>query len=111
MIYLATPYSRDPDHGFQIASDAAVYLLRKEKQVISPILHWHHVAKLHALPLDAQSWWRYNRALLSRCSSLVVYTVPEWETSVGVRMEIEYWLRWRREEPVYLSIEEVHENR
>ncbi len=110
MIYLATPYSYNPERGFSHARQAAVYLLFRGEPVFSPILHWHNTAAHFSLPGDASFWWNYNRQMLSIADNLVVYAVDSWETSTGVQQEISWWHAHRPNSPVrYIYPNEVQE--
>lgn len=98
MIYLASPYSAAPHHNTKQAAIAATYLLRQGHIVYSPILHWHHAAQWAALPTDWEFWWKQNEAMLQKADELCVYMIDGWNTSKGVKAEVDWW--WiNREEP------------
>ena len=92
LIYLACPYShQDPvvrAARFEVANLAAGRLMDEGHLVFSPISHTHPVALAYGLPTGFDYWERYDRAMLSRCSRLVVLTLDGWVESVGVNAEI-----------------------
>ncbi len=97
MTYLASPYSHP---GSKIVDDRYFATLahvarraRENKQVISPIVHWHVAAITHNLPGDAQFWLDWNMKMLKLCDSLEVLCLPGWEESKGVQLEIQLALR------------------
>lgn len=92
--YLASPYSH-PDAAvrhdrFTYAQNAVVHLLSKREWTYSPIVHCHTLAVAHNLPMDADAWWDYNRAMLAASSGLIVLKIDGWDTSVGVAQELSY---------------------
>jgi len=92
LIYLASPYSNaDPaveQARFDAVCQAAATLMRRGLLVFSPIAHSHAIARF-GLPTDWAFWQRYDRAFLNRCRELWVLKLPGWESSVGVRAEIQ----------------------
>ena len=89
--YLASPYS-DPDPKVRLwryeeALNACVHLTRKRYIIYSPIVHFHHAANIHDMPLDAQFWWTHNSTMLSVANTLFILTLPGWKNSVGIRQE------------------------
>ena len=92
MIYIASPYS-DPsamvrEARFRAVCRHAAEMMRKGEHVFSPIAHCHPLAE-HGLPGDWAFWCEYDRAMLSRCTRLVVLKLPGWDKSDGVKAEIE----------------------
>lgn len=93
MIYLASPYSH-PDsevreERFRSVVRATALLLRVGEIVYSPICHSHPIAELEDLPGDFAFWERHAVHMLRRSHSLVVLALDGYESSVGVRREIE----------------------
>lgn len=96
MIYLASPYSH-PDAAvrqkrFEAACRAAATLLRAGLPVFSPVAHSHPIA-MHGVPTTWDFWKQIDREYLRRCSSVFVLLMPGWETSVGVKAEMEFALK------------------
>ena len=92
MIYLASPYSdADPaveQARFDAVCRAAAALMRQGLLVFSPIAHSHPIARF-GLPRDWAFWQRYDIAFLAQCDELWVLMLAGWESSVGVRAEID----------------------
>jgi hypothetical protein len=94
MIYLASPYSHDNPQIMQeryedIARLTAHLLFVRNIAVISPIVYGHQLAVTYGLPTSATSWRKLNTALLRRCDALWVVQLPDWDSSRGVKEEIE----------------------
>ena len=91
MQYLASPYSH-PDKAvmkerFDHACNFAAKLLRKGLNVFSPIAHSHPIAG-YGLPTEWSFWRQVDTQYIKVCKNVLVYTLPEWEKSVGVNAEI-----------------------
>jgi hypothetical protein len=91
MIYLAQPYTNSPDESYLAALRYVAGAL--PVVIFSPIIHYHEVARTSDLPVDFRFWSQINHHFLARSSALRVLTLPGWDTSRGVRQEIE----WARE--------------
>lgn len=94
MIYLASPYS-SPDPlimktRFLLAEQCTAELLKRKIWVYSPIVHCHELAHKYDLPKDHEYWLAYNFAMLRRCESLAILTIPGWRESKGVAEEIKF---------------------
>ena len=95
MIYLASPYSHCP-LGHEIAFTSACVkvaeLYQLGKDVFSPIVHSHPIAKYGGLnPVDHEFWMRRDRWFMDKCDRLLVMTLAGWKESRGVQEEIEYF--------------------
>lgn len=92
LVYLAAPYSHpDPavrEARFQEINRVAGSLMAAGIFVFSPISHTHPIAEAHALPGSWEFWEAYDRAMLSRCSRVIVLQLEGWEASVGVAAEL-----------------------
>lgn len=101
--YLATPYTKYPggvEAAFAEAVCIAARLLAIDKPVFSPIVHWHPIARAGNFDLLDQSFWlEADKALMHASSTLFVATMPGWDTSHGVAVEIEYFRAARK--PIY----------
>jgi nucleoside 2-deoxyribosyltransferase len=96
LIYLASPYSH-PDPAvrqirYEVACEAAAYLMRRGLMVFSPIVHSHPIAQ-YGLPKDYAFWRQYDEALMDACWGIVVLMIDGWRESKGVTAEIEYMSR------------------
>lgn len=92
IIYIACPYS-DPDPNvrrrrFAEVNLLAARLIREGEVVYSPISHSHPITET-GLANDWSFWQRQDLAMLKVCSSLLVYCLPGWDLSTGVRAEID----------------------
>lgn len=91
LIYLASPYSH-ADHKmqelrFNQICEVAGFMLNNGWHVHSPIAHTHPIACKCSLPKDYAFWQGYNKAVLSRCSHLIIVKMDGWNKSVGVHGE------------------------
>ena len=96
-IYLAIPYSWNPERSFAIANKVAAKLMSKGHIVFSPISHSHHIADhLPAnLKTDADWWMKQDLPLVYWCDEVHVVCIGEngcnlIEDSKGVQAEIEF---------------------
>ncbi len=94
LTYLASPYSNpDPtveENRFKITCLVAGLLMNQGLFVFSPIAHCHPIAVSVALPRDYSYWKEYCELTLGQCRELLVLTIDGWETSKGVKGEIEF---------------------
>jgi hypothetical protein len=110
VIYLASPYSHaDPDvmqQRFEDVRAATAALLAHDEIVYSPIVHGHAIATAHDLPATFDFWMRHCYAMLERADSLYVLQIDGWETSRGVRAEMDWWKKHRLGQRVkFLAVE------
>ena len=92
LIYLASPYShKSPEvmhRRFEMVCKVAGFMLNNGWHVYSPIAHTHPIACQCGLPKDFDFWKRYDTAVMSRCTHLIVVKLDGWMESVGVEAEI-----------------------
>ena len=97
MIYLASPYSHEETAVMQRRFEATRYFtnfhLRLGIPLFSPIVYCHQFALEFDAPTDSTAWATINYEILSRSESMWVLELDGWNTSGGVRAEIE----WARE--------------
>lgn len=95
MVYLASPYSKyrlGIEVAFKDVSWVAGRLLKEGVKVYSPIAHTHPLAIYGELdPFDHSIWLPFDEVIMSRSDALVVAKMPGWETSYGVKHEIEFF--------------------
>lgn len=90
--YLASPYT-DPDPQlrtarYEAACAAAAAMMCEGALVFSPIAHGHPLAAC-GLPVEFGFWRRHCLSFLeSWATELCVLTLPGWERSAGVGVEI-----------------------
>ena len=92
MIYLACPYT----DGYPPKQDERVYeasrvtgmLMELGYTVFSPISYSHSL-KPHEPADFNEQWYAFDLDFLRRCDVVAVLRLPGWDTSKGVRLEIE----------------------
>jgi len=94
MIYLASPYT-DPDPKvmqmrYEMVCEACAGLANKKRVVFSPVAHWHPIAIKYDLPRDYKFWEIQNYGVISCCFRFYVLTLNGWDTSIGIKYEVEY---------------------
>lgn len=79
IIYLAVPYTWNPDKAFEIANKMAAKLMKEGHIVFSPISHSHPVADyLDSSLRTSQKFWMYqDLPILERCDELWVIEMGE----------------------------------
>jgi hypothetical protein len=70
-------------------------MLARGVPVLSPVVYGHPVALAGGHDTDWQTWRDLDLALLRRCDSLAVLTLPGWRESVGVAAEVAEATRFR----------------
>lgn len=93
LIYVGTPYSKYPagiEAAFVDACKLTARLLREGLKVYSPIAHTHPIA-IHGEidPYDHAVWLPFDGAMMEKSEAMIVAMMEGWETSYGVRHEIE----------------------
>jgi nucleoside 2-deoxyribosyltransferase len=96
-IYLAIPYTFNPDLSFKIANEVSADLMSAGNVVFSPISHSHHIADFLPVNLKTDShWWMTQDLPLVEWSDEVhVVCIGEMgseliEKSKGVSMELQH---------------------
>lgn len=90
--YLAAPFT-SPDPEVAASRERAVKLaasklIRDGNIVFSPVNYGHGVEGL-VEDLSQDEWYRFDLVFLRRCDSVTVLTLPGWEQSIGVNIEID----------------------
>jgi hypothetical protein len=92
-LYVGSPYShREPEimeERYLAVAEFCADLAQTGNIPFSPIVHWHEIAKRFSLPRDAAFWHEQNMAMLAGAKALMVLTLPGWEDSVGLKLEIQ----------------------
>ena len=73
---------------FCVMQEATCILAREGINIFSPIVHWHESSQKFDLPTDAMYWQKVNYDTFQRCDGMYLLTLPGWEESVGVQMEL-----------------------
>lgn len=103
LIYVGTPYTKYPagiHAAFVDACRLTARLLREGLKVYSPIAHTHPIA-IHGEidPLDLGIWLPFDAAMIGKSDAMIVAMLPGWETSTGVRHEMQAFVMAGK--PVY----------
>lgn len=93
MIYLASPYS-DPDpqvmeERYQRTFRYTTIQLLNHVPIFSPIVYGYPFHATGALSGDADTWKFLNVAMVNAAHQVHVLTLPGWNTSKGVSIEID----------------------
>lgn len=93
--YLATPYTKYPGgrvKAFEAAATVAGHLLQREVPVFCPITHSHPIACNSTIKDDDYSvWLPLDHHFMANAVGIIVAMLPSWETSYGVKVELEYF--------------------
>lgn len=96
LIYVGTPYSKwadGLDAAFVEASKLTARLMQHGLKVYSPIAHTHPLAVHGNIdPLDHSIWLPFDGAMMDKADAMIVAMMDGWETSKGVRHEIEVFI-------------------
>ena len=87
-IYLASPYSANPELLHKQALKATAVFIARGHIVYSPIVHCHPVHLVENMPKTFDFWKRHNFGILSKANKLWVLTLEGYDTSTGVAAEI-----------------------
>lgn len=88
LVYLAGPYSYNPQAAFEKHLFYTAKLMKAGFQVFSPIAHNHQLATDYDFPTDHKFWQAHNEIVLLKCDEVFVMTEPGWQNSKGVQFEI-----------------------
>jgi hypothetical protein len=93
--YIAIPYSSG-DASEELMtyrakiSDFIFSELAKEGRILyAPISSCHHIAVKYGLPRDWQFWKTMDEVFLEKVDKLVVVMLEGWDTSTGLKAELE----------------------
>lgn len=100
-IYLAAPYSHpDPkvrESRYKMINRKVVSLMHSEGAIIySPITHCHPLARDHKLPMGYEYWDRNDRCFIKWCNLFVVFMLPGWNLSVGIKNDLLHAKRYHK---------------
>ena len=95
-VYLAIPYSWNPEKSFEIANEVAAELMNDGHIVFSPVSHSHPIADYldEKLRIDHDFWMNQDLPMLKSCHKLCVIVVGEngfdlIDKSSGCKKELE----------------------
>lgn len=98
LYYLASPYGH-PDESIKMdrfvkACQMTGALLLAGYKVLSPIAHSVPVADL--IPKQSHGFWlNFDLEIISKCDGIIIYQLPGWKESKGMRIEAKYALATR----------------
>lgn len=103
LIYVGTPYSKypgGPDVAYIDACRLSAQLLTEGLNVYSPIAHCHGIAVHGGIdPMDLSIWLAFDAAMMAKADAMIVAMMTGWETSTGIRHEIQAFVEAGK--PVY----------
>ena len=90
MIYLASPYTHERPEAMHarvaLATAFEAQLLNHGFVVYNPIRYAESISPLIASDFD---WYAYDLEVLALCDRMVVLQLEGWDTSKGVRLELD----------------------
>lgn len=97
LIYLASPYSAPTATERQLRyEEVCKYAaqLMQQDEIFCPIAHSHPIETLGMDHMEGHEFWlRQDFAILKHCDKMVVYMLPGWDRSHGVKAEVDFCLR------------------
>lgn len=94
LIYIASPYSNVIDEvrveNYRIVSELTAKMAAEGHVVFSPITYGHHLTHFRHMPTDWLFWMNFCLTFLAKCDEMIVYKIPGWDFSTGVREEIKF---------------------
>lgn len=102
-IYLAVPYTWNPEASFKIANQVTAQLMEAGHVVFSPISHSHYVADFldPKLRTDSDWWMEQDLPFVEWCDEVYVLMIGETgdaliARSKGVQMELQHAKKIRK---------------
>ena len=97
-IYLATPYSHPEPKVMEarrlVTAAYAADLANRGQKAFAPIVYSHALVAAGAQP---DSWYAYDLFFLEKAAAMTLLTLPGWEESQGLLLEIAYAKALRKE--------------
>jgi hypothetical protein len=94
MIYLASPYSHENPGimagRFEVTRQFVAYALKRDVPLFSPIVYCHQFVQ-YEMGTSANDWHFFNRHMMMACDAIWVLKLEGWQTSRGVRQEVEFF--------------------
>ena len=101
--YLSSPYSKyslGPGQAFIDVCKIAAKLMDLGVPIFCPIAHTHPISSFTRHdPLDSAFWQETDHELMVAARGLIVVQLKDWNLSVGVVAEIEYFTKAKK--PIY----------
>lgn len=93
-LYIASPYTHDDPRmrqwRYEAVRDFAAFLTKQRTWSFCPIMHSHDMTLHHQFPHIFEFWHDWNCSMIYPSSGIVVFQIEGWNTSRGVKAEIEY---------------------
>jgi hypothetical protein len=93
-LYLASPYTHpNPlmrQFRYEAVRDFAAHLTLQRTWVFCPIMHSHDMCLNHKFPYEFEFWHDWNCSMVYQSSGVIVFQIEGWNTSRGLKAEIEY---------------------
>lgn len=91
MIYLASPYSNDPEGNYAAMLDVCKRLVSRAPAplVFSPVVYFHSYCQ----DVPYEQVMEMCLAMLGKATSFVIVALPKWNESNGVDEETTFWFR------------------
>lgn len=94
IIYIASPYSHPDDevreNNFRLVTQLVADLTEQGYVCMSPITLGHTLLGFKEMPSDWEFWTNFCLSFLEKCEEMIVYKMPGWDKSNGVKAEIEF---------------------
>jgi hypothetical protein len=95
LVYLAIPYSWNPEKAFEIANVVARYCFENGVSVFSPVSHSHPIDLVGKNPIKHETWLNFDTAILLNCYAMILVYYGNnghelIEQSLGCQREIEF---------------------
>ena len=93
MIFISAPYTHENvevvEKRVEIIEKYVAECALSEIIALSPVLYYHNIVKKYELPKTYTYWEHICISMLQKCDMLFVLTMDGWDTSVGVKSELE----------------------
>lgn len=90
-LYVASPYSAKDKMLIELrvtlAAQATRKLCSEGRFAFSPVAHGHMLEEFGILPYNF--WIDHGKAMLRKAGSVAVLTIPGWEVSNGIQLELQ----------------------
>jgi len=94
IVFISSPYSHPDDEiresNFKIVSKLAADLNSQGTVAVSPITYGHTLLQFKEMPSNWEFWKEFCLTFLEKSHELIVYKMPGWENSRGMKEEIEF---------------------
>jgi len=94
MVYISSPYTHDDsfvvDCRMEVVYGAMAFFSNEKGMHCVTPLSMHELVKRRPMPTDYKFWKEYCENLLKRCDRMIVLKQDGWETSTGVKGEVDF---------------------